>query len=312
MSTFLITLGCVAIMLVYAIPGFVLVKTGKVSEDAGKSFTNVLMYVCSPCLTIYTFKNVAYSNALVKDLGILFVISILFQAAIILFFSFLFRKKFEEVKIRICVIATAMGNCGFIGVPLLEAIMPHYPQAIMMSSIFSAGMNLIGWTLASAIIMKDRKYVSLQKALLNPITVTLLVAVPIFIFGIKLPSGVDNMITLLGRMSTPMCMLIMGMRLATMDLKKLFTDKMIYATIFVKQIIVPLVGLLILLPLPLGRDFRTTLFILYATPVASIVLNFPEMLGKGQKEAANLVLLGTLLSIVTIPLLMLIYSMAGL
>ena len=114
-------------------------------------------------------------------------------------------------------------------------------------------MNLLGWTLASAIVMKDRKYVSFRKALINPVSITLLV----------------------------------------------------------KQVIVPLVGLLILLPLPLGKDFQTTLFILYATPVASIVLNFPEMLGKGQKEAANLVLLGTLLSIVTIPLLMLIYSMLG-
>ncbi|MBR4964953.1 MAG: AEC family transporter [Lachnospiraceae bacterium] len=311
MNTFLVTLSCVAVMLVYAVPGFILVKTGKVKQDAIKSFANVLMYVCSPCLTIYSFRNVTYSVALVKDIAVLFVISILFQAAIMLLFAFLFRKKFEDVKIRVCVIATALGNCAFMGVPLLEAVMPHYPQAIMMSSIFSIGMNLLGWTLASAIIMKDRKYVSIRKALINPVTITLLVAVPIFVFGIELPEQVDGMITLVGRMSTPMCMLVMGMRLATVELKKLFTDKDVYATVLVKQIIVPLAGLLILLPLPLGKDFQTTLFILYATPVASIVLNFPEMLGKGQKEAANLVLLGTLLSIVTIPLLMLIYSMLG-
>ncbi len=311
MGNFLITLTSVAIMLFYAVPGFLLVKVGKVEKESIKSFANVLMYVCSPCLIIYSFKNVEYSHGLLKDLGILLVISMLFQAAIMLAAALICRKHFEDVKVRVCVTATALGNCAFMGVPLLEAVMPHYPEAIMMSSVFSVGMNLLGWTLASAIIMKDKKYISLKKAFINPVSITLLVAVPIFVFGIRLPEQVDTMVTLLGRMSTPLCMLVMGMRLATVEGKKLFTDGAVYATILVKQIIVPIIGFLIILPLPLGEDFKRTLFILYATPVASIVLNFPEMLGKGQKEAANLVLLGTLLSIVTIPLLMLIYTMAG-
>lgn len=310
MSNFLITLTSVAIMLFYAVPGFLLVKVGKVEKESIKSFANVLMYVCSPCLIIYSFKNVEYSHGLLKDLGILLVISMLFQAAIMLAAAFICRKHFEDVKVRVCVTATALGNCAFMGVPLLEAVMPHYPEAIMMSSVFSVGMNLLGWTLASAIIMKDKKYISLKKAFINPVSITLLVAVPIFVFGIRLPEQVDTMVTLLGRMSTPLCMLVMGMRLATVEGKKLFTDGAVYAAILVKQIIVPIIGFLIILPLPLGEDFKRTLFILYATPVASIVLNFPEMLGKGQKEAANLVLLGTLLSIITIPLVMLIYEIA--
>jgi predicted permease len=45
---------------------------------------------------------------------------------------------------------------------------------------------------------------------------------------------------------------------------------------------------------------------MFACPVASVVLNFSEMLGQGQKTAANLVLLGTGLSAITIPLMVLI------
>ena len=41
-------------------------------------------------------------------------------------------------------------------------------------------------------------------------------------------------------------------------------------------------------------------------PVASVVLNFAEIAGEGQKKAASLVLLGTILSIVTLPLMMLL------
>ena len=56
----------------------------------------------------------------------------------------------------------------------------------------------------------------------------------------------------------------------------------------------------------MSADIRTTTFILCACPVASIVLNFAEMLGDGQEHAADLFLLGTLGSIVTMPLILLL------
>ena len=43
-----------------------------------------------------------------------------------------------------------------------------------------------------------------------------------------------------------------------------------------------------------------------ACPAASVVLNFAEMLGEGQETAANLVLLSTMLSALTIPLMVLL------
>ena len=43
-----------------------------------------------------------------------------------------------------------------------------------------------------------------------------------------------------------------------------------------------------------------------ACPVASVVQNYAEILGEGQDVAANTVLLGTLSSIATLPLLALL------
>ena len=200
-----------------------------------------------------------------------------------------------------------MGNCGFMGVPLLEAVMPEHPEALAMSTAYCVGMNLIGWTIASAIISNDVKYMKVHKALLNPAVLSLIVAIPLFVTETKLPSQLNNMVTLLGKMSLPMCMLIMGMRLATMELKNLFNDKMQYFIIFVKQIVMPVIALLVFMALPVAPYLKRTMFILSASPVASVVLNFSEMIGEGQKTAANLVLLGTLSSVITIPLLMLIF-----
>jgi predicted permease len=48
------------------------------------------------------------------------------------------------------------------------------------------------------------------------------------------------------------------------------------------------------------------MYILACCPVAVVALNFAEMLGGGQKETANTVLLGTLGSIATLPLMLLL------
>ena len=55
---FTVTLQCVLIMLAYAVPGYVLVKSKKVPEKSISSFAALLMYVLQPFLTIYSFQQV--------------------------------------------------------------------------------------------------------------------------------------------------------------------------------------------------------------------------------------------------------------
>ena len=58
MDNFLITLTTVALMLAYAAPGFLVVKTKLIKEESISAFAFVLMYICQPCLVIYSFNQV--------------------------------------------------------------------------------------------------------------------------------------------------------------------------------------------------------------------------------------------------------------
>lgn len=306
MSNFLITLTAVAVMLGYSVPGFVLIRSGKISKETIGAFAVVLMYVCSPCLNIYTFIKTDMTGRILKEAVIVLVVSLLVQVFILLFFKWFFRKKFDDVKYRVCTIATAMGNCSFMGVPLLEAVMPDNPEAVVMSTVFCLGMSLIGWTLSSYIISNDKTYMSIKKAIVNPSMISFFIAIALIIARVEIKGQALSMITLLGKMSAPMCMLIMGMRLATMELKAVFSDKMAYVIVVIKQIMMPLLVFAIMSMLPVDPYLVKCMFILSATPIASMVLNYAELIGQGQKRAANLVLVGTMLSIVTLPLMMLL------
>ena len=121
-----------------------------------------------------------------------------------------------------------------------------------------------------------------------------------------LPELARNGFRTLGAMSTPLCMLILGIRLATINPKKLFTTPLVWLISAGKLLVFPLFCWALTLPFDLDPVFRGSILILAATPCASILLNLAEIHHHGQELAANCALLSTLLSIITIPLLSLL------
>ncbi len=304
--SFFITLSAVAVMLLYAFPGFLLVKTGSVKANHIVNFSKVLLYVCQPCLVIYTFGKIKYSPDTLGNFGWCFLLSLVLQTLPILLCFQLFRKKRSDVLWRLVCVASVFSNCGFFGVPLLEKLLPDCPEAVIYSSIFALGMNMIGWSLGLYILSLDRKYISLKKIFITPNTIGFLVALPFYFTEFTIPDMLLDAISLVGRMSTPLCMMILGMRLATIPFRRIFGNWRQYFAVFLNQIVYPLLVFLILLFLPLDNALKTTLVILCACPVASLVQNYAEILGQGQESAANMVLLGTASSIVTVPLICLL------
>jgi predicted permease len=303
---FLTTLVTVSIMLLYAVPGFITVKTRLIKPDAIPAFAKMLMYVCQPCLTVYSFQKADYSPALCVNILIVFCAALILIGAVMGLFYLAFRRKQDIVKYRVAVLCACFGNANFIGVPLVEALLPKCAEADIYSTMFFIAMNILGWTVGSTIITRDKKYCKPMKIVLNPAVLALVVALPLFFLGIKLPAALGSAVTLMGRMSTPICMLVLGMRLATVKFSGIFSDPLQYASMLAKQVAMPLLALGLTALLPIGGELRACIYILAGCPVAAVVLNFAEMLGEGQKEAANTVLLGTLLCIVTLPLMLLL------
>ena len=185
--SFFITLSAVAVMLLYAFPGFLLVKTGSVKADHIVNFSKVLLYVCQPCLVIYTFGKIKYSPDTLGNFGWCFLLSLVLQTLPILLCFQLFRKKRSDVLWRLVCVASVFSNCGFFGVPLLEKLLPDCPEAVIYSSIFALGMNMIGWSLGLYILSLDRKYISLKKIFITPNTIGFLVALPFYFTEFTIP-----------------------------------------------------------------------------------------------------------------------------
>ncbi len=313
MQAFLTTFTLIAVMLLTAGAGFLLVKAKAVNPDGISNFSKVLMFVCQPALTFYSFNKANYTPELGINLLIFFAIITAVQLLFLGIFYFAFRKKADDVRYRIASVATVLSNCSFLGVPLLEAVFPESPNVAAYSMMYFLSMNLLGWTLVSAMITRDRKYVSVKKILLNPATLSIVAALPFFLTGFKISAEngiffgqLDNMLTILGKMTTPLCMLIMGMRLATVKIKALFTGWLQYFSVFFNQVVLPLFVYGVLYLLNVDKELMLCMYVMCACPVASVVQNYAEILGEGQDAAANTVLLGSIFSVATLPVLALL------
>ena len=154
----------------------------------------------------------------------------------------------------------------------------------------------------------EKKYISLRAALVNPSVLAAAAGFVLYLLKANtwLPELVHGGFRTLGAMSTPLCMIILGIRLATMAPKKLFTTPLIWLISAGKLLVFPLFCWALTLPFNLDPVFRGSILILAATPCASILLNLAEIHHHGQELAANCALLSTLLSIITIPLLSLL------
>ena len=219
---------------------------------------------------------------------------------------FLLRKKQSEVPYRICSVAVSMGNFGFLGLPLIQALLPEYPQGVAFASAFFFSMNLLIWTVTAFIMTRDRKYIRLRKIFLNPNTIAMTVALILMFSDIHITGQLGDMIALLGRMTTPVCMLILGMRLALIPFKPMFTSPVQYLAVGLRLVAFPLVTLAVVRLLPLEREYAQFIYILSCVPVGTLVLSMAELIGECQDVAANVVLLSTLLSVISIPVMLLL------
>ena len=330
---FEVTAVNVLLLVAMAIPGYILIKVKAVKQTAIAPFAKVLLYVNQPFLTLNSFLRVSYQPSLLKNLGIAVAFSFGVQLLLLIVLCLIYRKWFNKKMpkkaegflqtnvdsfraipetqvmkgkaMRVLTTCSVFGNVGFLGIPVLNVLMPNVPEAVAYAAVFIVAMNFLCWTVGAFVLTGDRKYISVKKAILNPPTLTLVVALPLFFLNVQLPEPALNLINLLAQMTTPMCMIILGMRFASAPFKELFIHPSVYVAALTKILVLPLLTYAIVYFLPIDYSVKVTLFILSAMPCASVNLNLSEIYGGDSKTAANTILLSTLLCVVSIPLLLL-------
>lgn len=298
----------VLVTLFYIIPGFIICKIKKASAEHLPTLSAVLIYVCGPCMTISAFLALDFSWRDLANMGIFFAATFLLQAAFMGLIFFLFRKRSHESKYRILALGSVMGNVGFFGLPIVKALIPENPEVMCYAAVYVISMNILVFTVGVFCLTGKKETMTLRAAIFNPSMFGFVVGLALYLLAANryLPDLFVSSLGLLGNMTTPLCMIILGIRLATVRFARLFTRPIVYATCLCKLLLYPLFCYAVILLLPLDPSFKAAMLILSATPCASIIFNMAEMHRSETELSANCVLVSTLICFITIPVLTLI------
>lgn len=273
-----------------------------IDENINKGLTAILMNITLP-LNIISAFNFEYSKEMLSNMLIIFTFGILIHP-MSFFIAKLIYSKFAKEEKNILIFSAVFSNCAFMAFPVLESL--YGKIGILYGSAFLAPFNIYLWTLGVSLYEGEGGKFKL-KNILNPGIISVVIGVIIFIFSIRLPYAVNRCFEMIGSMTTPLSMIITGVIIGGMDIKKIFTRPSIYIGALVRLILIPAICALVLGFLGLDEKVYGVCVLVAAMPVAAMATVLAESFGGDAQFASQNVFITTILSLVTIPVLAFIF-----
>ena len=284
--------------------GYLIVKTGIVEDTDSKVLSKIILYLVIPCVIINAFQ-VDYTSDTVRGLLLAFIASVLTQIVLLIVVSVL-GKLFHLNEVEIASIYYS--NSGNLIVPIVTFILGK--EWVLYGCVFMSVQLIFIWTHCKKIISQEASY-DWIKIVLNINMISIFIGILLFFTKIHLPEIINDSISSVGNMIGPASMIVTGMLFAGMDLKQIFTNKKVYF----RLIVLPVFALILIKLSHLaafsadGDKIMLIVFLAIITPSASTVTQMCQVYGNNSQYASAINVVTTLFSIVTMPLLVMLFQM---
>lgn len=288
--------------------GFLLVKLGLLKASDSKCVSVILVYLILPCMIINAFQ-IDYTPQVRTGLIFTIVVSILVHVIFIAVTALLRRPLGLDVIEQLTVIYT---NGGILVIPLVQAMLGD--DYVIYSCSFIVVQIILLWTHCKQKLCSGQK-VDVKNILLNTNMIAIYIGIFLFITQIHLPDVIGGTIDMLANMVGPMGMLLAGMAISEVSLKQVFMTKRNYWIVILRLIIYPLI---ILAAMKLSgaagmvEDGKNILMIVYLaciTPACATVTSMAQLYDSDAAESSMFYVLTTICSIVSMPVMILLYTM---
>lgn len=282
--------------------GFLIRKIRMIDDSSLRQINNILLIVINPCVIVVSFQS-TFDQTLLLGMIVAAVSAIATHLIGALIALLVFRRT-VPAQGKVLQFAVVFSNCSFMCIPLLYAILGT--DGVVFGSVYIAIFNMIMWTYGVVLMTGQKSDINLRKALINPGTVSIMIALPLFLLQIRLPELVLTAVQHLANLNTPVAMMIIGAQMAGIALLSVFRKKSVYLASVLRLIVVPLIMLGILSLFNLDRVLLLACLIPAMAPTAAATALFATRYDQDNLLATKIITLSTLFSIITMPLMILL------
>lgn len=275
-----------------------------ITSQINKGLIDILIQIALPCMILSSFIF-TYDDAIKTNVVKTFYYSIAAYILMILS-SYLLLIPIKNEKKTILHFANVFVNTGYVGFPILYSIYGN--EGIVYGSIFNIFFVILVWTygviLYKGNLQKNDLKQEIKKILLNPSILAVCAGIILMILNLQLPDALLFSIKSIGNITGPLSMIIIGVIISDVKIKKYIKDWTIYYGVFMKLILIPLIVYLSSFLLDETSKVINTVIIMSAMPASAMTSILADTYHKEKDYAAVIVSATTLLSLISITLLL--------
>ncbi len=294
----------IIVLFIVMIAGYIAKKTKVCDEKNTKYMSSLLANFTNPCLIICSLQTERTPEKL-KTAFYIILLSLAVHTIIAIVSALIFRFNKDSRRRSVYSFALTYMNCGFMGYPIMMAIFGDV-DGLFYGVIYTVIFNLFCWTHGVLVMDTEKKNGIAWKKMLNPCIISLIISVILFLADIKLPTVVYDGFDMIGNMTFPLSMLIIGSLLADMKLTDVFKDINIYFFSLGKLIAVPMIFMLIAYFTKMPQLYALIGITMCSAPTAANTAVLAEIYGNESSLAAKLVGITTLFCLATMPFMLML------
>ncbi len=298
-ESFLVVGQQVLILFILIAIGFMGGKLKFITKEGVSCITDIMLYIVTPCVIV---------NAFQKDFNAVLLVGFFksFLAAIAahlisIVLSKLFIRSKEDARKRVLQFGVVFSNCGFMSLPLLDALLGQ--EGVFYGASYIAIFNLLVWSYGLLLMDKSHSKLSIKKIILNPGTLPVIIGLIFFFCSYQLPSLIGTPVSYFAALNTPVPMLVIGYYISNLKLSGLFKGADEFIMLFLRLIASPLLLLALLYPLGFRGTLLLACIVSASAPVAATSTMFSIKFHSDAELSAGTIAVSTLCSIITMTLI---------
>lgn len=297
----------IVILFLYVAAGYISIKVGIFKCEESKVISNLVVYICSPCMIISAFQIELTAD---KIQGLLLaIVAAIVVHVIMIVVTWILKKPFDLNSIeRASLIYT---NAGNLIIPLVAAVLGS--EWVFYTTAYNIVQTMLMWTHGTRLIGQQTE-VDLKKIVMNPNIIAMIIGFGLFAAEIKMPVIIGTCLEGFGSMIGTAGMFVIGMVIGKMDLKWVFSRKRPYFICLIRLIVYPAIMLVFFVlagHMGIHDDAEYILLVVFlatCAPAAAMVTQMAQIYNKDSMYASVINVMSIVFCIVTMPVMVMVYE----
>jgi predicted permease len=294
------------------IVGFVAGKLGYLGGDFDRQLSRLVINITCPALILSSAMTGQLPDRryILPLLAISVITYVVLTAVAFLLPRYLTRQQQDEGVVGF---ALMFGNVGFMGYPVVASIFGH--EAVFYAAVLNVVNTFAVFTIGTVLVTGSSEVEGsrFQKKVLysTPMLAAYLTMAIVALEIDNIPAFVSQPLTMLGNITVPAALLIIGSSMSQLSLRTMLGNRTVYLTTLFRLVLLP-VAVYYLTSLMGFSDFVINInTLVIAMPVATYGTILCLKYGRDTTVITEVTFITTLLSMLTIPLLVMFFRTYG-